>query len=155
MLLPQADIADPRLRRGLEARGASVQAVTAYRTVDYPADPRRGLSRPAGPRQQEHDAPVLTPAEAKAGLDAGTLHAVVAASPSAVRRVHSELSPLGSAASSRSDGLRRPKPGPRLPVDAVAEEPTVSGLVAAVIAALDPGQPTPHPVHPQTVKDQT
>ena len=47
VLLPQADIADPRLRRGLERRGASVQAVTAYRTVDYPADPRLGLP-PAG-----------------------------------------------------------------------------------------------------------
>lgn len=156
VLLPQADIADPRLRRGLEARGASVQAVTAYRTVDYPADPRRGLSRPAGPRQPERGAPVLTPAEAKAALDAGTLHAVVAASPSAVRRVHTELSPLGECrlvAIGRSTAAEARTLG--LPVDAVAEEPTVSGLVAAVIAALDPGQPTPHPVHPQTVKDQT
>ena len=44
VFLPQADIADPALRRGLEAKGASVQAVTAYRTVDYPADPARSLA---------------------------------------------------------------------------------------------------------------
>ena len=43
VLLPQADIADPRLRKGLEARGAAVQAVTAYNTLDNTADPRRAL----------------------------------------------------------------------------------------------------------------
>ena len=52
VLLPQADIADPRLRRGLEARGAFVQAVTAYCTVGArstatPRDSRK--RRVAGP----------------------------------------------------------------------------------------------------------
>ena len=42
-----------------------------------------------------------------------------------------------------------------LPVAAVAEEPTASGLVAAVIRALDPAHPTPHPDPEQTVKDQS
>lgn len=160
VLLPQADIADPRLQRGLEARGAAVQVVTAYRTVDYPADPRRGLSGPAAPGVPEQAAAVLTPAEAKAALDAGTLHAVVAASPSAARRVHAGLAPLGECrlvAIGRSTAAEARTLG--LPVAAVAEQPTVSGLVAAVIAALDPGHPAPDPqthppVHPQTVKDQ-
>ena len=160
VLLPQADIADPRLRRGLEARGASVQIVTAYRTVDYPADPRRGLSATGAPGEPEHTAEVLTPAEAKAALDAGTLHAVVAASPSAARRVHAGLAPLGECrlvAIGRSTAAEARTLG--LPVATVAEQPTVSGLVAAVIAALDPGHPAPDPqahspVQPPTVKDQ-
>ncbi|NUU31003.1 uroporphyrinogen-III synthase [Arthrobacter sp. C9C5] len=154
VLLPQADIADPRLRRGLEARGASVQAVTAYRTVDFPADPRRSLA--AAPDPQAHDAAVLTVADAKAAIDAGTLHAVVAASPSAARRVHTGLSPLGGCqlvAIGRSTAAEALALG--LPVAAVAEEPTASGLVAAVIRALDPAHPAPHPDPEQTVKDQT
>jgi uroporphyrinogen-III synthase len=140
VLLPQADIADPGLRRGLEARGASVQAVTAYRTVDYPADPGRSLA--GGPAPQDHGAPVLTPADAKAAVDAGTLHAVVAASPSAARRVHTGLSPLGECrlvAIGRSTAAEALALG--LPVAAVAQEPTAAGLVAAVIEALDPGHP--------------
>jgi uroporphyrinogen-III synthase len=140
VLLPQADIADPGLRRGLESRGALVQAVTAYRTVDYPADPGRSLAGARAP--QEHDAAVLTPAAAKAAVDAGTLHAVVAASPSAARRVHAGLSPLGGCrfvAIGRSTAAQARALD--LPVAAVAEEPTASGLVAAVIEALDPGHP--------------
>ncbi|WP_346959571.1 uroporphyrinogen-III synthase [uncultured Arthrobacter sp.] len=153
VLLPQADIADPRLRRGLQARGASVQAVTAYRTVDYPADPRRSLGTPA-PRTG--DAAVLSLSDAQAAIDAGTLHAVVAASPSAARRLHAGLSPLGDCllvAIGRSTAAEARALG--LPVAAVAEEPTASGLVAAVIRALDPAPPAPHPDPEQTVKDQT
>ncbi|WP_226760233.1 uroporphyrinogen-III synthase, partial [Arthrobacter sp. SO3] len=76
VLLPQADIADPGLRRGLEARGAFVQAVTAYRTVDFPADPGRSLAacHPATPAghnaapgtPRDTGAAVLTPAQARA-----------------------------------------------------------------------------------------
>ncbi|MHA7220828.1 uroporphyrinogen-III synthase [Arthrobacter sp. RHLT1-20] len=148
VLLPQADIADPRLRRGLEARGASVQAVTAYNTVDYPADPRRGL--PASqPALQHHDpangaaAAVLTAAEAKAEIGAGRMHAVVAASPSAARRIHADLAPLGDCrfvAIGRSTAAAAESLG--LTVASVAGEPTASGLVAAVVRSLDP-QPSP------------
>ncbi|MDQ0755690.1 uroporphyrinogen-III synthase [Arthrobacter sp. B3I4] len=140
VLLPQADIADPRLRRGLAARGAWVQAVTAYRTVDYPADPDRSLAGLFPP--DEHGAPVLTPADAKVALDAGELHAIVAASPSAARRVCSALAPLGPCrlvAIGRSTEAEARGLG--LVVAAVADEPTPSGLVAAVIEALDPGHP--------------
>lgn len=159
VLLPQADIADPRLRKGLEARGAAVQAVTAYNTVDYPADPRRALPAfpPAAPQAAltqgsspaGQDAPpptVLTTAEAKAEIGAGRLHAVVAASPSAARRIHADLAPLGTCrfvAIGRSTAAEAASLG--LSVDAVAEEPTASGLVAAVVRSLDHQQAPPHP----------
>lgn len=154
VLLPQADIADPRLRRGLEARGAAVQAVTAYNTVDYPADPRRVLpaSPPVppqgtGPAGQHAPPPaVLTAAEAKAEIGAGRLHAVVAASPSAARRIHADLAPLGDCrfvAIGRSTAAEAAALG--LTVDAVAEEPTASGLVAAVVRSLDRQHTPPHP----------
>lgn len=44
VLLPQADIAAPLLAEGLTASGASVTVVTAYRTVDFPADAERRLA---------------------------------------------------------------------------------------------------------------
>jgi uroporphyrinogen-III synthase len=145
VFLPQADIADARLADGLEARGASVQAITAYHTVDYPADPARSFNSvpPAG-RQDGADAPprttVLTAREAKAEVAAGRLHAVVAASPSAARRIHAGLSPLGDCrfvAIGRSTAAEAESLG--IPVAAVAGEPTPSGLVAAVIRAITPG----------------
>ena len=148
VLLPQADIADPRLRRGLESKGASVQAVIAYNTVDYPADPRRALPA-CRPALQQQDVPngvaaaVLTAAEAKAEIVAGRLHAVVAASPSAARRIHADLAPLGTCrfvAIGRSTAAEAESLG--LAVTSVAEEPTASGLVAAVVRSLDP---RPHP----------
>jgi uroporphyrinogen-III synthase len=161
VLLPQADIADPRLRRGLEARGAFVQAVTAYRTVDYPADPRRSLAvcqpatEPVGPAQRDGGAAVLTPDQAKTEIGAGRLDAVVAASPSAVRRIHEDLAPLGGCrfvAIGRSTAGEAESLG--LTVASIAEEPTASGLVAAVIRALA-SQPTPphQPVAEPPAKD--
>jgi uroporphyrinogen-III synthase len=155
VLLPQADIADPRLLEGLEARGASVQAVTAYHTVDYPADPQRRLPASQPPLQQQDPgdgaAPaVLSAAEAKAEILAGALHAVVAASPSAARRIHADLAPLGSCrfvAIGRSTAAQAESLG--LTVAAVAEQPTTSGLVGAVLQSLAPGHsPFPHPPAP-------
>ncbi|WP_082492537.1 uroporphyrinogen-III synthase [Arthrobacter sp. Leaf69] len=161
VLLPQADIADPRLRRGLEARGAFVQAVTAYRTVDYPADPGRSLAacHPAAPQespaQGDNTAAVLTPGQAKAEIGAGRLDAVVAASPSAARRIHEDLAPLGGCrfvAIGRSTAAEAQSLG--LSVASTAEEPTASGLVAAVIRALA-SQPSPprQPVAEPPAKD--
>ncbi|BCW72135.1 uroporphyrinogen-III synthase [Arthrobacter sp. NicSoilB8] len=145
VLLPQADIADARLRRGLEARGASVQAVTAYRTVDYPANP--GLSLPpCQPPLQGADAgapaDVLTAAEAKREIVAGRLDAVVAASPSAARRILADLAPLGRCkfvAIGRSTAAEAAELG--LTVAAVAETPTASGLVAAVVRSQPVAEP--------------
>lgn len=157
VFLPQADIADGRLADGLEALGASVQAVTAYHTVDYPADPARSFTTEASATVAQPGTEVLTPAEAKAELAAGRLHAVVAASPSAARRIHAGLSPLGDCrfvAIGRSTAAEAASLG--LPVAAVAEEPTASGLVSAVVQALAPGHSTPPPPAPETpVKDRT
>ncbi len=166
VFLPQADIADPALRRGLEAKGASVQAVTAYRTVDYPADPARSLATlavatgdrsaappAAAPPAAAPPAAVLTAAEAKAEVKAGRLHAVVAASPSAARRIHAELAPLGGCrfvAIGRSTAGQAEALG--LTVASTAEQPTASGLLAAVIRSLAttsaPAPPTPAAEHP-------
>jgi uroporphyrinogen-III synthase len=173
VLLPQADIADPRLRRGLEAKGAFVQAVTAYRTVDYPADPGRSLAacHPAAPQgspaqrdnsaqrdnaaQPDSAAAVLTPDQAKADIGAGRLDAVVAASPSAARRIYQDLAPLGGCrfvAIGRSTAAEAQSLG--LSVASTAEEPTASGLVAAVIRALaGPPSPPTHPVAEPPAKD--
>ncbi|WLQ06709.1 uroporphyrinogen-III synthase [Arthrobacter oryzae] len=165
VFLPQADIADSRLADGLEALGASVQAVTAYHTVDYPADPARSFAPayslapggaadpPSGPPSAngEPGTAVLSPAEATAELAAGRLHAVVAASPSAARRIHAGLSPLGDCrfvAIGRSTAAEAELLG--LTVAAVAEEPTASGLVSAVIRALAPEHSTPSPPAPET-----
>ncbi|WP_458111462.1 uroporphyrinogen-III synthase [Arthrobacter sp. R1-13] len=140
VFLPQADLADPALARGMQSRGARVQAVTAYRTVDYPADPGRSLAARIGTGTGESGLPspaALTPATAKAQLAEGRLHAVVAASPSAVERIHSALRPLGdcrlvaigpsTAAQAESVGL---------PVAATANAPTTEGLVQAITDAL-------------------
>jgi uroporphyrinogen-III synthase len=161
VLLPQADIAAPRLAEGLAAAGAAVTVVAAYRTVDFPADAERRLdlrpqwnesqeNEPAENEQQENEqqAPqpavtpsyaLLSPEAARGEIEAGRLHAVVAASPSAVRRINSELSPLGGCrlvAIGRSTADEAAVLG--LEVAAIADEPTPEGLVAAVSEALDP-----------------
>jgi uroporphyrinogen-III synthase len=141
VLLPQADIAAPALARGLEAKGARVHTVVAYATVDFPAEPGRHLGAKipggAGDGGTAAALPLLTPAEAKAEVDDGVLAAVVAASPSAVRRIAAALAPLGScrlvaigpatAAEAETHGL---------PVAATAREATPEGLVAAVVQAI-------------------
>jgi uroporphyrinogen-III synthase len=152
VLLPQADIAAPRLAEGLAASGAAVTVVAAYRTVDYPAAAERRLdlgpqeNQPVENETSETSLPpgtpsyaLLTPEAARGEIAAGWLHAVVAASPSAVRRINSELSPLGSCrlvAIGRSTADEAAALG--LVVAAIAAEPTPEGLVAAVSEALDP-----------------
>lgn len=134
VFLPQADIAAPRLGEGLTAAGADVTVVTAYRTVDYPAEPERRLAlKPVEPASYG----VLSAESARDGIAAGTLHAVVAASPSAVRRIDAILSPLGGCrlvAIGRSTADQAAALG--LQVGSVAAEPTPEGLVRAVSEAL-------------------
>lgn len=139
VLLPQADIASPRLAEGLSAAGSSVTAVTAYRTVDYPAAAERRLPIPADDGGADGRPPsyaLLTPETAAAELAAGRIDAVIAASPSAARRLH-ELTPLHGClfiAIGRSTADQAAALG--MPVAAVAAEPSPEGLVAAVVAAL-------------------
>lgn len=137
VLLPQTDIAPPRLADGLAAAGSTVTAVTAYRTVDYPAAAERRLPVPdtAG-KQGPPSYALLTPDAAAADLAAGRIHAVVATSPSAVRRIQA-ISPrldchlvvIGRSTAEEATALG-------LAVAAVAAGPTPRGLVAAVETAL-------------------
>ncbi|MCX2746429.1 uroporphyrinogen-III synthase [Arthrobacter sp. MI7-26] len=138
VLLPQADIAGAVLAAGIEAKGAVVQTVTAYHTVDYPADPECRLaaallSANGWQAGTALGAPELSPAAAKAELSSGRLHAVVAASPSAARRIHAALAPLEDCrfiAIGRSTAAEAAALG--LPVAATAKEPTPAGIVAAL-----------------------
>lgn len=146
ILLPQADIASPRLAKGLSAAGNEVTAVTAYRTVDYPAAAERRLAIPVEDGDAGRQPPsyvLLAPGTAAAQVAAGRVDAVIAASPSAARRIH-ELFRLGACrfvAIGRSTAEQAAALG--MPVAAVAAEPSPEGLVAAVAAALrtheDPG----------------
>lgn len=136
LLLPQADIAAPALRDGLAAKGADVTAVVAYHTVDYPARPGLrlaaelpsavGVSLDAVPRQ-------LSASQTRGELDAGRIDAVVAASPSAARRIAATLLPLGRC---RFVAIGRPTAAEAavvgIPVAATAQVPTPDGIVAAL-----------------------
>lgn len=139
VLLPQADIASPRLAEGLSAAGSAVTAVTAYRTVDYPAAPERRLAIPVDGGGADREPPsyaLLTPESAAAEVAAGRLDAVIAASPSAARRIHALCPLLGCrfVAIGRSTADQAAALG--MPVAAIAAEPSPEGLVAAVAAAL-------------------
>jgi uroporphyrinogen-III synthase len=152
VLLPQADIAAPTLAIGLSAKGADVRTVVAYHTVDYPAEPGLRLAAPETSGGVDGAsaavATTLTPAEAKACISDGGIAAVVAASPSAARRIHATLSPLGgcrfvaigktTAAAAEALGLT---------VAAMADEATPAGLVAAVIRAVHPGTAPQPDIH--------
>lgn len=141
VLLPQADIAAPALSEGLAAAGAAVTAVTAYRTVDYPAAAERRLAvapedGDGGPQPPSYA--LLTPETAAAEIAQGRIAAVIAASPSAVRRI-AALGPLAGCrlvVIGRSTAEQATTVG--LTVAAVAAEPTPEGLVAAVAKALNP-----------------
>lgn len=136
VLLPQADIAAPGLREGLASKGADVTSVVAYHTVDYPAGTGRRLTAelpPAVEVSEDSVLQMLSPEEARAGLKAGTVDAVVAASPSAARRIAQTLPPLGRC---RLIAIGRPTAGEAsrlgLTVAATAKEPTPDGIVAAL-----------------------
>lgn len=141
ILLPQADIAAAALADGLRATGSDVTAVTAYRTVDYPAAAERRLAmQPEDGDASGHPASyaLLTPEAAAADIAEGRIAAVIAASPSAVRRLSalaphpaSRLVVIGRSTADQAAALG-------LDVAAVAEEPTPEGLVAAVAKALNP-----------------
>jgi uroporphyrinogen-III synthase/uroporphyrinogen III methyltransferase/synthase len=144
VLIPQSNLAAPTLAEGVAARGWPVETVIAYRTVDYPADPARRLTAVLAAAASEGDGPaeeapgvVLTPHEANGELAAGRIDAVVAASPSAARRIHETLRPLDAvqliaigeptAAELRALGLA---------VGATAATPTPEGIAEAVARSL-------------------
>ncbi|RAX44968.1 uroporphyrinogen-III synthase [Arthrobacter sp. AQ5-06] len=136
VLLPQADIAGPALRDGLAAKGADVTPVVAYHTVDYPARPELRLEAelPSAVGLSHHGSPrELSQLQTRRELDAGTLDAVVAVSPSAARRIAATLLPLGRC---RFIAIGRPTAAEAaalgIPVAATAQVPTPDGIVAAL-----------------------
>jgi uroporphyrinogen-III synthase len=140
VLLPQADIAAPGLREGLTAAGADVTTVVAYHTVDYPACAERQLAAglpPAVGRSTRAAPQELSPPQARRELDAGTIDAVVAASPSAARRIAATLLPLGRC---RFIAIGRPTAAEAaargIPVAATAKVPTPDGIAAALGAVF-------------------
>ncbi|WP_120520025.1 uroporphyrinogen-III synthase [Arthrobacter celericrescens] len=138
VLLPQADIADTLLSGGLAAKGAEVDVVTAYRTVDFPARPEERLDTElakaaAWSATREDELPLLEPVHARGLIDDGALAAVVAASPSAARRIAATLLPLRDCrfiAIGRSTAAEAEALG--IGVAATAKEPTPDGIVAAL-----------------------
>ncbi|WP_426298730.1 uroporphyrinogen-III synthase [Arthrobacter sp. R-11] len=138
VLLPQADIADSLLSDGLTGKGAEVAVVTAYRTVDFPARPEERLDTElakaaAWSVTQGAELPLLEPARARGLIDDGALAAVVAASPSAARRIAATLLPLRDCrfiAIGRSTAAEAAALG--ITVAATATEPTPDGIVAAL-----------------------
>ena len=140
VLLPQADIAAHGLREGLAAKGADVVSVVAYHTVDFPARPELRLEAelPAAVDGSRHAPPrELSPLQAREELDAGRMDAVVAASPSAARRIAATLLPLGRC---RFIAIGRPTAAEAallgIPVAAIAKVPTPDGIVAALGTVL-------------------
>jgi uroporphyrinogen-III synthase len=146
VFLPQADIAAAALRDGLAAKGADVTAVVAYHTVDFPARAELRLDADLPPAVGASGAaaatgtaepPALSPERIRDALDAGTIDAVVAASPSAARRIAETLLPLGHC---RFVAIGRPTAAEAtalgIPVAATAQVPTPDGIVAALAAVF-------------------
>ncbi|WP_425860493.1 uroporphyrinogen-III synthase [Arthrobacter sp. TWP1-1] len=151
VLLPQSNLAEPTLVAGLTAKGWDPEIVTAYRTVDYPADPNRRLTatlagrspdldkidQQGGADQRSSAPPVLTPAEAAREIQAGAINAVVLASGSAARRVAATMAPLPNGCLLVAIGQPTRAEAERLGmhVAATAEHPTPEGIVAALARA--------------------
>lgn len=126
-LLPASDIARPDLSAGLRAAGATIEVVTAYRTV------------PVAPEALGRVARLLR---------AGGLDAITFTSPSTVAGLLAGLADMGLTAGELAALPRRPTIcclGPTtagaarargLPVDAVADEQTDAGLIAALLGCL-------------------
>ncbi|MEA5453159.1 uroporphyrinogen-III synthase [Sinomonas sp. JGH33] len=157
ILIPQSGLAGPTLSAGLVERGWDVDVVTAYETVDYPAEPTRRLTAELAVGTEPSPAVVLSPEDARRELGAGRLDAIVAASPSAARRICEALRPLVGA---RLVAIGQPTAAEfhslGVNVAATAATPTPEGIVDAVVeAVLLPRDPPPHtsppsvpPTHP-------
>ena len=145
-LLPQSNLAEPTLVEGLTAKGWAPEVVTAYRTVDYPAEPELRLTATLAGRSRDLDGldqrdasayQLLTPAEAAGEIRAGAINAVVLASGSAARRVAATMAPLPENCLVIAIGQPTHAEAQRLGmvVAATAEHPTPEGIVAALVRA--------------------
>jgi uroporphyrinogen-III synthase len=121
VLVPQSDIAEPTLVKGLIDRGIDAEFIAAYRTVGVPVDPA-----------------------IRAQVADGTISVVLVTSGSVARQIAAQLAPL-------PDGTVVACIGPRtafdaraagLPVHLIAENRSASALVEAVVEHALAGRPS-------------
>lgn len=115
LLLPQSDLADPALAEALGSHGWRVDTVTAYQTVEYPADPARRLLPPVGEvlpvdTWNDPDAVVLLTSSSAARefhrRHVGTLPRLIAIGEPTARQCHElELPILGTAPTPDTAGI--------------------------------------------------
>lgn len=113
VLLPQSDLADPGLARGLRSRGVDVDAVVAYRTVPAAVDPT-----------------------VRAAVRRGDVGAVLVTSGSVARQVAVQLGPLPATTLVACLGPRTAADAAAagLHVDVIAPDRTLPALLAALAA---------------------
>lgn len=133
-LLPQSDLAADTLRAGLTARGWTVDAVTAYLTVDYPAAADRRVGgdvpgTPAGTYGRE---------ELSEAIRLQRIDAVVVTSPSIAIRLHAMMGTLPDTVAIVAIGRRTAREASALGmrIDATAASPSPSGIADAVRTAV-------------------
>lgn len=142
VFMPQADIASSTLADGMRHWGADAFVVTAYRTVDAPAEPSRRLR---APDTESAPAPLVEPAAlTRTGGVPESVDAVLFTSPSIVRRYLALVGtpPRAVAAiaigDSTAEELRRNGWEPV----AIAATPTPAGLADAWESSVhDPSPP--------------
>ncbi|WP_309123593.1 uroporphyrinogen-III synthase [Arthrobacter sp.] len=135
-LLPQSDLAADTLEKGLTGRGWTVDAVTAYCTVDHPAAAERRLSGPA--EIAAHAARTVTREELSEGILHGTIDAVVLTSPSIAGRLHAMMGTLPETVMTVAIGRRTERDASALGlrIDAIAASPSPTGIADAVSNAV-------------------
>lgn len=135
-LLPQSDLAADTLGAGLKRRGWSVDAVTAYRTVDYPADAARRIGHPDD--GTVHGRPVTSGEELLHALSTGLIDAVVLTSPSIAARLHAMMGTLPETVATVAIGRRTAHDAAAfgLRIDLTAESPDPTGIADAVSTAV-------------------
>lgn len=135
-LLPQSDLAADTLEKGLTHRGWKVDAVTAYRTVDYPAAVDRRLSGPS--KDAALVGRTVTREELSEGILQGRIDAVVLTSPSIAGRLHAMMGTLPDTVATVAIGRRTERDASALGIriDATAPSPSPAGIADAVSTAV-------------------
>ncbi|NJC22987.1 uroporphyrinogen-III synthase [Arthrobacter pigmenti] len=137
-LLPQSDLAAATLGEGLERRGWTVDAVTAYATVDYPAAADRRVPDSGEPGESGKPRTELAGEELVREIAAGTIDVVVVTSPSTAERLHAIMGELPVGLVTVAIGQRTANDAAAigLRIDAVAATPGPAGIADAVSAAV-------------------
>lgn len=139
VLLPQSDLADRDLVEALLDKGWQVAQVTAYRTVDFPADPERRL--PLGAERSSNGAEWSASQLPLIIRDADTVLYALMLAPSVARKfIEAAGARIGSVrlvAIGERTAREIEKTGHR--VFATAAEPTVEAMMAALEESANPG----------------